>query len=109
MRILKLILGVLVSTMIATSCQNEALDDSITASYENHLDYVMNQVGSSNIYEFTTYLSKGQSGAYYYLNDTVWTAKETIPESCQLKWGNRLYEVSTTSTAQTITNTWSGE
>lgn len=71
--------------------------------------FPMNQVGNSNIYEFTTHLSKGQSGAYYYLNDTVWTAKETIPEACQLKWGNRLYEASTTSTTQTITNTWSGE
>lgn len=71
--------------------------------------FPMNQVGSSNVYEFTTHLSKGQSGAYYYLNDTVWTAKETIPESCQLKWGDRLYQTTTTSTTQTISNTWSGE
>ena len=69
--------------------------------------FPMNQIGSSNTYTFTTHLLQGQSGAYYFLSDSVWTAKETVPESQQGKWDDRLYEISTTSKTQVISNSWS--
>ena len=33
--------------------------------------FPMKQVGSSSTYTFTTHLSQGQTGAYYYLSDSV--------------------------------------
>lgn len=67
----------------------------------------MKRIGTTSVYAFTTYLNQGQSGAYYFLNDSTWSAKESIPQACQLKWGSRLYTISQSSTQQTITNTWS--
>lgn len=69
--------------------------------------FPMEQEGSSSIYRFTTFLNQGQEGAYYYLNDSTWSAKETIPINCQEKWSSRLYEISETLTQMTISNVWS--
>lgn len=68
----------------------------------------MIQEGTSNIYKFTTHLTQGQTGAYYYLSDSTWTARETVPPSCQVYWNSdRGYSASTTSTTQVISNVWS--
>lgn len=68
----------------------------------------MEQEGTSNIYRFTTHLTQGQTGAYYYLRDSTWTARETVPAACQIYWNSdRGYSVSTSSTSQTISNVWS--
>lgn len=69
--------------------------------------FPMKQVGSSSTYTFTTHLSQGQTGAYYYLSDSVWTARETVPENLQGKWNDRLYQASSTEKEQIISNTWS--
>lgn len=69
--------------------------------------FPMKREGTSSIYSFKTYLNKGQSGAYYYLNDSAWSAKETIPQACQEKWSSRLYVISQTLTQQTISKVWS--
>lgn len=69
--------------------------------------FPMNQVDGGNTYTFTTHLTQGQTGAYYFLSDSVWTARETVPEAQQGKWDDRLYEVSTTNTTQVISNSWS--
>ena len=68
---------------------------------------VYRQVANTSIYTFTTHLSQGQSGAYYYLSDSVWTAREIVPESQQGKWNDRLYQASSTEKEQIISNTWS--
>lgn len=68
--------------------------------------FPMKQVGTSSTYTFTTYLSQGQTGAYYYLSDSTWTARETVPSELQGKWDDRLYEVSTSATSQNIVDAW---
>lgn len=68
--------------------------------------FPMEQENNSSTYSFTTHLSQGQTGAYYFLRDSVWTERETIPASCQDKWDDRLYQITTTETTQTISNVW---
>lgn len=68
----------------------------------------MEQEGNSKIYRFKTHLTQGQEGAYYYLKDSTWTARETVPTSCQVYWNSdRGYSATTTGTTQTISNVWS--
>lgn len=67
----------------------------------------MKQEGTSNIYQFTTYLTQGQSGGYYYLSDSTWTARETVPAESQGSWNDRLYQITTSGTIQAISNVWS--
>ena len=43
--------------------------------------FPMRRVGTSDVYEFSTYLSHGQTVAYYYLSDSTWEARETVPDS----------------------------
>lgn len=69
--------------------------------------FPMSQVGSSTTYTFTTYLQQGQTGAYYFLSDSVWTARETVPESKQGKWNDRLYSITTSDSVQAISETFS--
>lgn len=69
--------------------------------------FPMKQEGSSTVYSFKTYLNKNQSGAYYYLNDSTWNAKENVPSACQEKWSNRLYTITTSDSEMTISNVWS--
>ena len=67
----------------------------------------MKREGTSNIYQFTTYLTQGQTGGYYYLSDSTWTARETVPVESQGSWGDRLYQVISAGLTQTISNVWS--
>jgi arabinogalactan endo-1,4-beta-galactosidase len=47
-----------------------------------------------DVYSYFTYLALGDSGAYYFLNDTLWSARETVPEQCATWWGtDRGYKV----------------
>lgn len=75
-------------------------------AYGNWQIIPMIQVGNSSIYTFKTYLTQGQSGAYYYLKDDDWSARETVPEDQQLIWNDRKYDITTTGLTQTISNTW---
>ena len=48
----------------------------------------------SGIYSYFTYLSPGDSGAYYFLNDSLLSARETIPSECAVWNGtDRKYTV----------------
>jgi arabinogalactan endo-1,4-beta-galactosidase len=48
----------------------------------------------NNIFSYTTYLSPGDSGAFYFLNDSAWIARETVPSSCATWWGtDRGYQI----------------
>jgi arabinogalactan endo-1,4-beta-galactosidase len=47
-----------------------------------------------DIYSYFTYLAPGDSGAYYFLNDTLWEARELVPEECATWWGiDRGYKI----------------
>ena len=52
----------------------------------------------SGVYSYFTYLSPGDSGAYYFLNDSSLSAREIIPSECALWNGtDRQYKVSETN------------
>lgn len=68
--------------------------------------FPMQRVNNSNIYTFSTYLTQGQSGAYHFLSDSIWSARETVPQNERGKWDDRLYNVITSGTSQTISNSW---
>jgi len=60
----------------------------------------------NNIYEYITALSPGDSGAFYFLNDSNWTARETVPQSCAYMWNtDRKYIIGSKTT--TISCKWS--
>ena len=66
----------------------------------------MKQVSGTNTYTFTTWLTQGQIGGYYFLNDSTWTAREDVPVS-ERKYGNdRGYEITSSAKEQTINCTW---
>ena len=66
----------------------------------------MNQVGTSNVYTFSTYLSHGQTVEYFYLSDSTWTARETVPDSLQVIWNDRGYTLPNGTDSVTINNIW---
>ncbi len=66
----------------------------------------MNQVGTSNVYKFSTYLSHGQTVEYFYLSDSTWTARETVPDSLQVIWNDRGYTLPNGTDSVTINNIW---
>lgn len=66
----------------------------------------MTQVGTSNMYTFSTYLKKGQTVEYFYLSDSTWTARETVPDSLQMIWSDRGYTLPVGTDSITINNTW---
>lgn len=66
----------------------------------------MSQVGSTNTYTFSTHLAYGQSVTYYYLSDSVWTARETVPEDLQVKWSDRGYTLPSGTESVTLSDTW---
>ncbi|MBN2611412.1 MAG: glycosyl hydrolase 53 family protein [Bacteroidales bacterium] len=56
----------------------------------------------NNIFSFTTYLHAGDSGAYYFLNDSSWTARETVPAACAAWWNtDRGYKIGETNVVYT--------
>lgn len=66
----------------------------------------MTQVGSTNIYTFSTHLSYGQTVEYYYLSDSTWTARETVPEELQQIWSDRGYTLPTGTQNVKLNDTW---
>lgn len=69
--------------------------------------FPMIQEGTSSVYYFRTFLNKGQSGAYYFLNGNDWTKAESVPTACQGKWTDRLYSIGTSSSSVTYSYYWS--
>jgi arabinogalactan endo-1,4-beta-galactosidase len=60
---------------------------------------------SENLYSFTTYLAAGDSGAFYFLNDSSWDARESVPQECAEWWGtDRGYKIGLNDTI--ITYKW---
>jgi len=61
------------------------------------------------VYRYDTRISKGTSGAYYFLNDDEWGVRESVPSSCAVHWGvDRGYEIPVNSTGETFAFVWSG-
>lgn len=89
-----------------TAAKGYITGEFTTDSIGNWQIFPMTQVGSTSTYTFSTYLTQGQSGAYYYLSDSIWSARETVPPEKQLKWDDRLYQAVTSGTTQTISDAW---
>lgn len=69
--------------------------------------FPMKREGTASVYSFKTYLNPDQIGAYYYLNDDDWNARESVPQDCQGKWTDRLYSISSTTTSSvSYNNVW---
>ena len=66
----------------------------------------MDRVGTSNTYTFSTYLSYNQSVAYFYLSDSTWTARETVPVNLRVYWNDRGYTLPYGTTTVTLNDTW---
>jgi len=48
----------------------------------------------TDLYNYVTYLPQGDSGAFYFLNDSLWAARETVPTECATWWGtDRGYKI----------------
>ncbi|MBN2213542.1 MAG: glycosyl hydrolase 53 family protein [Bacteroidales bacterium] len=55
----------------------------ITGSWTGEDWYILPAISEgNNIYSYFTYLSPGDSGAFYFLNDSTWAARETVPSEC---------------------------
>lgn len=66
----------------------------------------MNQVGTTNRYTFSTYLSKGQTVEYFYLSDSTWASREVVPDSLKVFWNDRGYTVSSNKDSITLNDIW---
>ena len=40
----------------------------------------------NNVYSFTKTISEGTSGAFYFLNGSNWSDRETVPTACAVRW-----------------------
>ena len=60
----------------------------------------------NNIFTYTTAMMPGDTGAYYYLNDSSWGARELVPPECALMFNtDRKYSIDDHHTI--INNYWS--
>ena len=61
-----------------------------------------------NIYSYTTEMEVGAAGAYYFLNDDDWGAREKVPSECIVHWGlDRGYIIPAGSEGETFAFVWS--
>lgn len=61
-----------------------------------------------NIYSYSTYISVGSTGAYYFLNDDQWGIREIVPAECAVHFGgDRGFEIPYNSTGETYAYAWS--
>ena len=61
-----------------------------------------------NIYSYTTKMEVGAAGAYYFLNDDDWVAREKVPAECIVHWGlDRGYIIPAGSEGETFAFVWS--
>jgi arabinogalactan endo-1,4-beta-galactosidase len=63
---------------------------------------------SEHIYTYSTELEIGATGAYYFLNDSAWEAREKVPAECVVHWGlDRGFEVPAGSDSVRFAYVWS--
>lgn len=61
-----------------------------------------------NIYAYSTEMDIGAFGAYYFLNDDDWGAREKVPAECVVHWGlDRGYEIPAGSEGESFAYLWS--
>jgi arabinogalactan endo-1,4-beta-galactosidase len=52
-----------------------------------------------DLYNWSTYLPEGDSGAFYFLSDSLWEARETVPAGCAIWWNtDRGYKIGSNDT-----------
>ena len=62
----------------------------------------------NHIYSYTTQMKIGAAGAYYFLNDDEWGAREKVPSECIEHWGlDRGFEIPAGSNGETFAFVWS--
>ena len=60
-----------------------------------------------HIFQYTTYMSPGSDGAFFFLNDTIKTSRETIPPVCAGDSGtDRRYNIPLNSTGKILAFIW---
>lgn len=58
----------------------------------------------NNVWSYTTTLPDGDIGAFYFLSDSSWTSRETVPTECALQYGtDRQYSI---KDHQIVSATW---
>jgi arabinogalactan endo-1,4-beta-galactosidase len=68
----------------------------------------MNPEGN-HIYQYTTYMIPGSDGAFYFLNDTIETSRETIPPVCAGDSGtDRKFNIPLNSSGEIFAFIWEG-
>ena len=61
-----------------------------------------------HIYSYSTEMEIGAAGAYYFLNDDDWAAREKVPAECVVFWGlDRGYEIPAGSDSASFAYVWS--
>ncbi|MFO7668984.1 MAG: glycosyl hydrolase 53 family protein [Bacteroidales bacterium] len=84
----------------------------VTGEFPNDLgeEWKLNSMTleSDNIYAYSTEMEIGASGAYYFLNDDDWGAREKVPVECIAYWGlDRGFEIPPGSDSMTFAYVWS--
>lgn len=70
----------------------------------------LNRMGyeGGTIWSYTTRISAGASGAFYFMNDDRWGERETVPAACAVYYGaDRGYQIPESSTGETFAFIWS--
>ncbi|MBM6992541.1 MAG: glycosyl hydrolase 53 family protein [Prevotella sp.] len=93
-------------TAAGESAKGYITGDFTTNGFGNWQIIPMTQVGSTRKYTFSSYLSHGQTVEYFYLSDSAWTARETVPESKRVIWNDRGYTLSAGTESDTLNDTW---
>jgi hypothetical protein len=70
----------------------------------------LNRMGyeGGTIWSYTTRISAGASGAFYFMNDDQWGQRETVPAACAEFYGSdRGYQIPENSTGESFAFKWS--
>jgi arabinogalactan endo-1,4-beta-galactosidase len=63
---------------------------------------------ANSVYSYSTEMKIGDEGAYYFLNDNDWNAREKVPAECIVHWGlDRGFKIPAGSTGETFAFVWS--
>jgi arabinogalactan endo-1,4-beta-galactosidase len=77
-----------VTFKVDMSGQDVSQDVYVTGHFTGEVDWqlIPMTLEGDHIYSYTTTLETGAEGAFYFLNDNDWAARETVPEACAVWW-----------------------
>jgi len=88
--------NVVVTFKVNMSGQDVSNGVYITGSFTGSDQWTLEPMynAGSNIYTYTTSMLPGDTGAFYFLNDSAWDAREIVPSACASMWdSDRKYEI----------------